>query len=56
MKQKLQLLKQDYDDIVSKHSSNIRITYLEVMTLENDPEVSPVASKPYPLPLNTTNL
>ena len=51
MRQKSQLLKQDYDDIVSKHRSNIRVTYLEEMTIETDPELPPVACKLYPLPL-----
>ena len=50
MRQKLQLLKEDYDDIVSKHSSDIRLTHLEEMTIETDLELPPIASKPYPLP------
>ena len=46
---KFQNLKQDYDDIVGKQSSDIRLTHLEEMTIENDPELPLVASKPYPL-------
>ena len=44
-------MKQDYDDIVSKHSSDIRLTHLEEMTFETDQELPPLVSKPYPLPL-----
>ena len=49
--QKLETLKQDYDDIISKHSSGIGVTHLEEIRIESDPELPPVASKPYPLPL-----
>ena len=45
--QKLQILKQNYDDTDSKHSSDIRPINLE----EIDPELPPVVSKLYPLPL-----
>ena len=48
---KLQILKQDYDDIVSQHSSDIRLTHIEEMTIEMDPELPTVVSKPHPLPL-----
>ena len=47
--QKLQNFKQNYDDIVSKHSGNIELTHLEEMKIETNPELHPVASKPYPL-------
>ena len=49
--QKLLTLQQNYDDIVSKHSSNTRLTHLEEMTIDSDPNLSPVARKPYPLAL-----
>ena len=45
---RLQVLKQDCNDIVSQHS-DIGLTYLEEMTIETDPELPPVASKLYPL-------
>ena len=48
---KLQILKQDYNDIVSQHSSDIGLTHLKEMTIEMDPELPPVMSKPFPLPL-----
>ena len=51
IRQKLLDLQQKYDDIISKCSSNIRLTYLEEMRIYTDPNLSPVASKPYPLPL-----
>ena len=38
---KLQILKQDYDDIVSKHSGDIRFTHLKEMTIVTDPELPP---------------
>ena len=47
---RLQLLKQDYNDIVSQHSSDVGLTHLKEMTIETDPELPPVASR-YPLPL-----
>ena len=37
MRQKLQI--QDYDDIVSKHNSDIGLTHLEEMTTETDPKL-----------------
>ena len=48
-------MKQDYSDIVSQHSSSIGITHLEEMAIETDPELPPVASKLYPLPLKHHN-
>ena len=48
---KLHIWKQDYDDIVSKHSSDIRHTHLEKMIIETDPELPLIVSKPYLLPL-----
>ena len=48
---KLQVLKQSCNDIVSQHSSDIGLTHLEDMIIIWDHELSPVASKPYPLPL-----
>ena len=47
----MQVLKKDYNGIVSPDSSDIRLTHLEEMMIETDPELTPVASKPYPLPL-----
>ena len=37
-KKKLQVLKQNYDDVVSQHSSNIGLTHLEEMVIETNPE------------------
>ena len=54
-RQKLQTLQQNYDDIVSKHSSNFGLTYLEEMTIDTDPNLPLVMSKPYPLPLKHHN-
>ena len=51
MQQKLQTLKEDYNDIVSKHGSDIGLTHLEEMKIESVPKLPPVASKPYALPL-----
>ena len=48
---KLQVLKQDYYEIAGQHSRDIGITHLEEMTTETDPQLPPVASKLYPLPL-----
>ena len=39
-------MKQNYNDIVSKYSSNIGLTPFEEIAIETDPEVI----KPYPLP------
>ena len=47
----MQILKWDYNDIVSQHSSDKGLTHLEEMTIETDPKLSPVASKPYTLPV-----
>ena len=51
IKQQLTDLQQKYDDIISKHSSNIGLTHLEEMKIDTDLHLPPVASKPYPLPL-----
>ena len=48
---KLQILKHDYNDIVRQHNSDIGPTHLEEMTIEMDPKLPPVVSKPYSLPL-----
>ena len=50
-RQKLLTLQQNYDHIVSKHSSDIGHTLLEGMTIDKDPNFPHDASKPYPLPL-----
>ena len=50
-KEKLQVLKQTCNDIVSQHSSNIGLTYLEEMVIETDPELPPIVTKLYHLPL-----
>ena len=42
------MLQQGYDDIVSKHSSDIRLTHSEEMKIDIDPNLAPVVSKPYP--------
>ena len=42
---------QNCDDIVSKHSSDIRFNHLEEMTIDTDLSLHPIMSKPYPLPL-----
>ena len=47
----LETVKQNYDDVVSKHSSDIGITHLQEMRKENDQELLAAASKPYILPL-----
>ena len=44
-------LQQKYNDIISKHNSYIGLIHLEERKIDTDPNVSPVASKPYPLPL-----
>ena len=51
IKQKLTDLQQKIDDIISKHSSNIRLTHLEEMKINTDPNLPPVASNPFLLPL-----
>ena len=43
-------MQQNYDDIVSKYSSDIRLNHLEEITIDTDPNLPPVMSKPYPLP------
>ena len=40
-KEKLQILKQNYNDIVSQHSSNIGLTHLEEMVIKMNPELPP---------------
>ena len=47
----MEILEQDYDDIDSKHSSDIGPTLLAEMTFETDLELQFIASKPCPLPL-----
>ena len=41
MRQILKFWKQDYDDIATKHSSNIKLTHLEDMTFGTNPEIPP---------------
>ena len=41
---KLPRLKQNYDDVVSTHSSDIGLVHLEEMTIETNPELPPVPS------------
>ena len=50
-RQKLQALQQNFDDIVSKHSSDIRLIHLEEMTFDKDPNFPPIMRIPYQLPL-----
>ena len=40
-RQNIQVLQQNYDDIVSKHISDIGLTHLEEMTIDTDPNLSP---------------
>ena len=49
-KQKFEKLLEKYDDIISKHSSDIGRTPLETMTIDVKPSSKPATSKPY----NTT--
>ena len=46
-KQKFEQLLKRYDDIISKHSLDIRRTPLETMTIDVKPGSKPAASKPY---------
>ena len=46
-KQKFEQLLKRYDDIISKHSSDIGRTPLETMTIDVKPGSKPMASKPY---------
>ena len=50
-KKKLQVWKQKYNGIVSQNSSNIGLTHLEEMVMKMNPELPPVATELYPLPL-----
>ena len=43
-KDMLQVLKQNYSDIVSQHSSDIGLAYLEEMVIETKPELPPIAT------------
>ena len=51
IQQKLQILKQDHDDIISKYSSDIGLTNLAEMKIRTSLKLPPVGGKPYPLPL-----
>ena len=53
--QKLQTLQQIYDNMVSKHSSDIRVTHLEDMKIDIYSNLPLITSKPYPLPSSTTS-
>ena len=44
-------MQHNYDDIVNKHSSDISLTHLEEITIDTNPNLPPVTSKPYSLPL-----
>ena len=44
MRNKLPVLKQDYNDIVIQHSGDIRLIHLEEMIIETDPKLPPVAA------------
>ena len=39
--QKLLVLQQNYDDIVSKHSNDMKLTHLDEMTIDTDPHLPP---------------
>ena len=51
-RQKLLDLQQKDVDIISKHNRVIRLTHLEEMKIDTNPNVPQIASKPYPLPLS----
>ena len=48
---KLTDLQHKYDDIISKHGSDIGLTHLEEMKINTEPNLPQVESKLYPLPL-----
>ena len=48
---RLHTLKQDYNNIISQHNSNIRLIHFKEITIKTDPDLLPVASKLYHLPL-----
>ena len=50
-KQQLNDLLQEFSDIMSKNSTDIRLTHLEEMVLPTEPGTAPIASKSYDLPL-----
>ena len=50
-KEKVQVMKQNYNDLVSHHGSNNGLTHLEEMVIETDPQLPLVVTKPYPLPI-----
>ena len=49
--QKWLILQRNYNDIISKHSSDMGLNHLEEMKIDTDPNLPPVARKPYPLTL-----
>ena len=49
--QQLDILLEEFSDIMSKSSSDIGLTHLKEMVLHMKPASIPVASKPYLLPL-----
>ena len=51
MKQNLNKLLIDFDDIMSHSSTNIGLVTLEEVPIETPPDALPIASKPYPLAL-----
>ena len=50
-RQQLNDLLEGFSDIMSKNSTDISLTQLEEMVLPTEPGATPVASKPYVLPL-----
>ena len=44
-RQKLQVQQLNYDDIVSKHRSDVRFANLEEMTIDTDPQLPPGMGK-----------
>ena len=46
-----QTLQQNYDDIVRRHSYDIRLSILEEMTIDKDLNLPHIVTKPYSLPL-----
>ena len=45
IKEKVTDLQQNYDDIISQHSSDIGLTHLEEVKINTDPNLPPVANK-----------
>ena len=55
-KQQMNDILEEFCDIMSKNSKDISLTYLEEMLMPTEPGAALVASKPYDLSSNITNL